>query len=38
LATETPPFAYDEARAEALRVPLREILTRIEALAEGLKP
>ena len=38
LATEAPPFAYDEAKAEALRVPLREILTRIEALAEGLKP
>ncbi len=33
LATEAPPFAYDPAKAEALRVHLRAILTRIEALA-----
>lgn len=33
LATEAPPFAYDEAKAERLRATLREILERIEALA-----
>ena len=37
LATETPPFAYDEAKAEAMRVPLREILTRLAALAPELR-
>ena len=37
LATETPPFAYDAARAEALRVPLREILTRLAALAPEIR-
>ncbi|MGV8935503.1 MAG: N-formylglutamate deformylase [Allorhizobium sp.] len=36
LATEIPPFAYDEAKAEKLRVPLRTILEKIEALAPGL--
>ena len=33
LATEVPPFAYDAQKAEAMRVPLREILTRLAALA-----
>ncbi|MTH77910.1 N-formylglutamate deformylase [Paracoccus aestuariivivens] len=37
LSTETPPFAYDEAKAEALRVPLKEILTKLAALAAELK-
>lgn len=37
LATETPPFAYDAAKAEAMRVPLREILTRLAALAPELR-
>ncbi|WP_017999503.1 N-formylglutamate deformylase [Paracoccus sp. N5] len=37
LATEAPPFAYDEAKAEALRVPLKEILTRLAALAPELR-
>ena len=36
LATETPPFAYDEAKADALRVTLRAILERLEAMATGL--
>lgn len=36
LASEAPPFAYDEAKAAALRKPLREILARIAALAPGL--
>ncbi|MBW8318087.1 MAG: N-formylglutamate deformylase [Rhizobium sp.] len=38
LETEAPPFAYDEAKGEKLRVPLRTILERIEALAPGLVP
>jgi len=33
LTTETPPFAYDTAKAEALRVPLKSILSRIEQIA-----
>jgi formiminoglutamase len=33
LATEAPPFAYDEAKASALRPVIREILERIEAAA-----
>ncbi|MTH35849.1 N-formylglutamate deformylase [Paracoccus limosus] len=37
LASETPPFAYDEAKAEAMRAPLREILTRLAALAPELR-
>ena len=36
LASEAPPFAYDEGKAEALRVPLKEILTRLAALAPEL--
>lgn len=36
LATEAPPFAYDEAKGEKLRVPLRKILERIEAVAAEL--
>jgi len=37
LETEAPPFAYDEQKAEALRVPLKEILTRLAALAPELR-
>ena len=37
LASEKPPFAYDEAKAAALRVPLAEILKRIAAFAPELK-
>ena len=37
LATEALPFAYDQGKAERLRVPLKDILTRIEALAFELK-
>lgn len=33
LATEAPPFDYDEGKAEALRDPLRGILARLAALA-----
>ena len=33
LAGEEPPFAYDEEKAERLRVHLKSILTRIEAIA-----
>ncbi|KAB1111522.1 N-formylglutamate deformylase [Neorhizobium galegae] len=33
LATETLPFAYDAAKAERLRVHLKDILTRIERIA-----
>ena len=33
LTTEAPPFAYDTAKAEALRVPLKSILSRIEQIA-----
>jgi formiminoglutamase len=37
LATEAPPFAYDAAKAEALRHHLKDILTSIEAIALELK-
>jgi formiminoglutamase len=37
LATEAPPFAYDNAKAEALRVHLKDILTRIEQIAHDMK-
>ncbi|MDO5529598.1 MAG: N-formylglutamate deformylase, partial [Paracoccus sp. (in: a-proteobacteria)] len=37
LASETPPFDYDPARAEALRPYLREMLHRLAALALDLK-
>ena len=37
LATEAAPFAYDEDKARALRVPLREILTRLAALAPEIR-
>lgn len=33
LASELPPFAYDEAKADALRVTLKEILQRLERVA-----
>ncbi len=33
LAAEAPPFAYDATKAEAVRVPLRILLARIEAEA-----
>ena len=33
LTTEAPPFAYDTAKAEALRIPLKSILSRIEQIA-----
>jgi N-formylglutamate deformylase len=33
LASETPPFAYDAAKAEKLRVHLKAILQRIEEIA-----
>ncbi|PYE87922.1 N-formylglutamate deformylase [Phyllobacterium leguminum] len=33
LASEAPPFAYDETKAEKLRIHLKAILQRIEALA-----
>ncbi|MBW9065043.1 N-formylglutamate deformylase [Rhizobium herbae] len=33
LTTETPPFAYDEAKATKLRIHLKDILTRIETTA-----
>ena len=36
LSTEAPPFAYDEAKATRLRPHLKDILTRIEALASTL--
>lgn len=36
LASETLPFAYDEARAARLRAPLAEILKRLEKLAATL--
>jgi formiminoglutamase len=38
LTTETPPFAYDAAKAERLRTHLKTMLTRIEATALDLKP
>ncbi|MBK4216522.1 N-formylglutamate deformylase [Paracoccus caeni] len=37
LQSETPPFAYDDAKAAALRVTLQDILTEIAALAAELK-
>lgn len=37
LATETPPFAYDEKKAAALRVTLGAILKKLVALAPELK-
>ncbi len=37
LTTETPPFAYDEGKAEKLRVHLKSILSRIEQIALGLR-
>ncbi|XAZ20238.1 N-formylglutamate deformylase (plasmid) [Sinorhizobium sp. B11] len=37
LATEASPFAYDEAKADKLRIHLKSILTRIEEIALGLK-
>ncbi|MBP1849222.1 N-formylglutamate deformylase [Rhizobium halophytocola] len=37
LATETLPFAYDDEKAETLRVHLKAILTRIEAVAYEIK-
>jgi formiminoglutamase len=33
LASETPPFSYDAEKAEALRIHLKTILERIEAVA-----
>lgn len=37
LAAEAPPFAYDTARADRLRVHLKLILERIEVIALGMK-
>ncbi|NDV85242.1 N-formylglutamate deformylase [Aurantimonas aggregata] len=37
LASEAPPFAYDETRAARLRPVLAELLRRLEALAPALK-
>jgi formiminoglutamase len=37
LATEAPPFAYDAEKAARLRVHLKTMLTRIEAIALDLK-
>ncbi|OWW04571.1 N-formylglutamate deformylase [Rhizobium sp. R72] len=37
LETEAPPFAYDTAKAERLRIHLKDILVRIEQIAPGLK-
>jgi N-formylglutamate deformylase len=37
LATEAPPFAYDRDKAQRLRVHLKSILSRIEAIALELK-
>ena len=37
LATETPPFAYDEGKAGELRVTLKAILERLAALAPELR-
>ena len=37
LASEAPPFAYDEEKAEKLRVTLGAILKRIEDLAYEMK-
>jgi formiminoglutamase len=38
LCAETPPFAYDPARAEPLRDLLRSILTRLADLAPSISP
>jgi formiminoglutamase len=38
LTSETPPFAYDEAKAAALRGPLAAILQHLAAFAPDLKP
>ncbi len=37
LQTEKPPFAYDTAKADRLRVHLKDILERIAAIAPNLK-
>ena len=37
LATEAPPFDYDPAKADALRVTLKAILTKLAALGPELK-
>jgi formiminoglutamase len=37
LATEAPPFAYDAAKAERLRVHLKDILVRLAEIAPSLK-
>ncbi len=37
LAQEVPPFAYDREKAGRLRVPLKDILTRLERIALNLK-
>lgn len=37
LAAEVPPFAYDEAKADALRVTLTAILQRLAALAPEIR-
>ena len=37
LQAEAPPFAYDTAKADRLRVHLKDILVRIEQIAPGLK-
>ncbi|MGO4436258.1 N-formylglutamate deformylase [Rhizobium sp. RAF56] len=36
LATEAPPFAYDPAKADRLRIHLKDVLVRIEQIALGL--
>lgn len=36
LASEQPPFAYDEARADAIRQPLARLLARLAELAPAL--
>ena len=36
LTTEAPPFAYDEEKAARLRIPLKDILNSLEALAATL--
>lgn len=36
LATEAPPFAYDTGKASELRVHLKQILTRIDAIARSM--
>ena len=37
LQSEAPPFAYDEEKAEKLRVHLKKILTRLEDIAHSMK-